>query len=76
MYNFKEESQHKESHNIKKRKEANLKLATVDDDHIVRWLSALGALLFNLLHKVHSVDDSTENDVLSVEPLKQFILKI
>ena len=46
-----------------------LELSTVSDHAVLDWLSGLGSVGFDSLHDVQSFDDTSENDVLSVEPL-------
>jgi len=43
-------------------------LARVGDGDVLGWLARLATVRFNLLHDVHSLDDSSEHDVTVVQP--------
>lgn len=47
---------------------SDLKLARVGDSNVLRWLAALAAIRFKLLHDVHAFDDSSENNMTVVQP--------
>lgn len=47
---------------------SDLKLARVGDSDALRWLARLAAIRFNLLHNIHSFNDSSKNNMTIVQP--------
>ena len=47
-----------------------LELAAICDDDLFRSLSAAASKLFEFLDDIHALNDTSENDMVSVEPVR------